>query len=124
MVMRMTNFMAITSATVTNAIVEITNSTVEVPSDRRVEYNIICSHLDFLQKKVDALLTVQGYKEENNLVKDERVQIAETTKKKESLEKSYPKLAISSAPSDSHSQPNGLYDDLATNLKQIPILES
>jgi Mrp family chromosome partitioning ATPase/uncharacterized protein involved in exopolysaccharide biosynthesis len=124
MVMRLTNFLAITSATVTNAIVENTNTAVEVPSDRRVEYNKICSRLELLQKRVDDLLTVQGYKEENTRVKDVRDQIADSTKQKESLEKSYPQLAASSAPSDSHSQPNGLYDDLATNLKQIDILES
>jgi polysaccharide biosynthesis transport protein len=125
MVSQMTNILSVKSATTTNMAIASTISMVDVPSDQREEYKKICARLDFLQKREDDLLTVQGYKEENTRVKDVRDQIADTTKKKANLEKDYPQLADSNASSSSDPslEPAGL-SDLATNLRQIAMLQS
>jgi polysaccharide biosynthesis transport protein len=125
MVSHMTNLLAVKSEMVTNAATNaaITTFTTDVPSDQREEYKEICSRLDFLQKRVDDLVTVQGYREQNSRVKDVREQLDEVTKQKAGLEKNYPQLASSGTSSDPLAS-NPMFDDLATNLKQIALLQS
>jgi len=54
----------------------------EVSSDIQEEYQTICAHLDFLNRRQDDYLTQQGYTDENKLVVEVRGQIAETGKLK------------------------------------------
>jgi uncharacterized protein involved in exopolysaccharide biosynthesis/Mrp family chromosome partitioning ATPase len=124
-VSQVTKLLSVISATATNAtVVKPIAVTTNVPDDQSDAYAKICARLDFLVKREDDLLTIQGFKEENTRVKDVREQIVDTTKQKISLEKTYPQLTVASSPSAPHGQSSGLYDDLATNLKQIAILKS
>ncbi|MGH7952849.1 MAG: GumC family protein, partial [Limisphaerales bacterium] len=66
---------------------------VTVPSSQVNDYQNIYSHLEYLQKRLDNYLTVQGYTEQNELVKEVRGQIAEAMKLKNNLEQKYPALA-------------------------------
>jgi polysaccharide biosynthesis transport protein len=71
----------------------------EVSPDIQEEYQNICAHLDFLDRRQNDYLTQQGYTDENKLVVEVRGQIAETGKLKKDLEGKYPLLAGSYIPS-------------------------
>jgi uncharacterized protein involved in exopolysaccharide biosynthesis/Mrp family chromosome partitioning ATPase len=68
-------------------------SATEAPPDQLDEYQRVCAHLEFLQRRENKYLTQDGYTEENKLVVETREQINETSKLKGNLEEKFPALA-------------------------------
>ena len=96
----------------------------EIPADTLDAYKRICIRLETLEKKdVDYLM--QGFTEENVLVKEVRGQIADIEKQKIDLEKKYPNLAGSAIPLPNLTgQQTGSSIDLPTQYIQITALKS
>jgi uncharacterized protein involved in exopolysaccharide biosynthesis/Mrp family chromosome partitioning ATPase len=96
----------------------------EIPPDQMDAYKRTCIRLDTLERK-DVDYLVQGFTEENVLVKELRGQIADLEKQKIDLEEKYPKLTSSaiSLPSPT-GQPAGTTVDLASQYIQITALKS
>jgi uncharacterized protein involved in exopolysaccharide biosynthesis len=105
---------------------EITNAEpmVETPPDALDAYRQICIRLETLEKKdVDYLM--QGFTEENVLVKEVRGQIADIEKQKNDLEEKYPKLVGSAITMPNLTgQQSGNSIDLATQYIQITALKA
>jgi polysaccharide biosynthesis transport protein len=103
--------------------------TTEVPSDKLDAYKQICLRLETLEKK-DMDYLMQGFTDENVLVKEVRGQIADVEKQKIDLEEKYPKLAGSAiaVPILTGQQPGNSMDfstlDLPTQHIQIAALKS
>jgi succinoglycan biosynthesis transport protein ExoP len=97
---------------------------VEIPPDTLDAYKRICIRLETLEKK-DVEYLMQGFTDENVLVKEVRGQIADIEKQKIDLEEKYPKLAGTavSLPNLADQQP-GNSIDLATQYIQITALKS
>jgi len=97
---------------------------VEISPDALDAYKRICIRLETLEKK-DVEYLMQGFTDENVLVKEVRGQIADIEKQKIDLEEKYPKLAGSaiSSPNVAGQQP-GNSIDLATQYIQITALKS
>ncbi len=68
-------------------------ATSKIPDETLAKYKTTSTRLDFLQKRLNDLMMVQGYPEENKLVKEAQGQIAEVTKLKSDLEQQFPALA-------------------------------
>jgi uncharacterized protein involved in exopolysaccharide biosynthesis/Mrp family chromosome partitioning ATPase len=97
----------------------------EIPPDQFDAYKQTCIRLDTLEKK-DVDYLVQGFTDENVLVKEVRAQIADLEKQKIDLEEKYPKLMSSSfltTPS-APGQPSGSSVDLAALRAQVTALKS
>jgi uncharacterized protein involved in exopolysaccharide biosynthesis len=65
----------------------------KISDDVLNKYKSTCSRLIYLQKKLSDYLLVQGYTDENRLVKESRDQLAELEKIKSQLEEKSPELA-------------------------------
>ncbi|HTB85383.1 MAG TPA: Wzz/FepE/Etk N-terminal domain-containing protein [Candidatus Sulfotelmatobacter sp.] len=78
-----------------NAAAKATNdvSTNQIPNEIVSRYDTVCGQLEFYQKKLNDFILVQGYSDENKLVKEKHDQIADVTKVKKQLEDQYPGLA-------------------------------
>jgi Mrp family chromosome partitioning ATPase/uncharacterized protein involved in exopolysaccharide biosynthesis len=64
----------------------------QIPGDITTRYQAVCEQLEFLQKKLNDFILVQGYSQENKLVKEKHDQIADAAKIKSQLENQYPGL--------------------------------
>jgi uncharacterized protein involved in exopolysaccharide biosynthesis/Mrp family chromosome partitioning ATPase len=64
----------------------------QIPPDLVSRYQAVCGQLEFFQKKLNDFVLVQGYSEENKLVKEKHDQIAASQKTKSQLEDQYPGL--------------------------------
>jgi succinoglycan biosynthesis transport protein ExoP len=63
-----------------------------VPEGRSEEYIRVCARLDYLQNQESQYYTQLGYTDENRLVQETQLQIAQTKWLKQSLEQRYPDL--------------------------------
>jgi len=72
-----------------------TNDTTDqkIPDDLLTRYKAVCARIGYLQKRQTDYIYVQGYTEENKLVKENNDQLAEASKLKSSLEEQTPALA-------------------------------
>jgi len=67
--------------------------TASVPALQIAQYKTASTRFAYLQKRLDDYLIVQGFTEENKLVKEARTEIAQVEKTKTDLEAKYPALA-------------------------------
>ncbi len=65
---------------------------VNVPEGRMEEYQRVCARLDYLENQQSQYYTQLGYTDENRLVQETQLQIAQTKWLKQSLEQRYPDL--------------------------------
>ncbi len=75
-----------------------------VADDREEEYQRVCARLDFLQKRQNQYYTEYGYTDENRLVQETQLQIAQSEWLKKNLEDRYPDLIGTYKPSSSSDQ--------------------
>ncbi|HXB58410.1 MAG TPA: Wzz/FepE/Etk N-terminal domain-containing protein [Candidatus Acidoferrales bacterium] len=64
-----------------------------VPGQREDEYQRVCARLEYLQSRENEYYTKFGYTDENRLVQETQLEIAQTQILKKNLETSYPDLA-------------------------------
>lgn len=105
---------------------EITNAepATGIPADKEDAYKRISMRLETLEKK-DVDYMMQGFTEENVMVKEVRGQIADLQRQKTDLEEKYPRLAGSVVALPNMSgQPPGSSIDLATEHVRITALKS
>jgi uncharacterized protein involved in exopolysaccharide biosynthesis/Mrp family chromosome partitioning ATPase len=106
---------------------------VGVPDGREDEYQRVCARLDFLQNRENQYYTQYGYTDENRLVQETQLEIAQTAMLKRTLEERYPGLigtyvssptpnqTIAGAPENSGMEPA---ISLPASLKaKIPVLK-
>lgn len=65
---------------------------IEVPPGREDEYQRVCARLDYLQNRENQYYTEDGYTDENRLVQETQLEIAQTEMLKKTLEERYPGL--------------------------------
>lgn len=99
-----------------------------VQAGREEEYQRICARLDFLQHRESDYYTQQGYTDENRLVQETQLEIAQEQLLKKNLEQRYPDLIGTYAPSSSQqagSGPGGYSQTLqpASLQAKIPVLK-
>jgi succinoglycan biosynthesis transport protein ExoP len=70
----------------------ITNTILNVPTDKTEHYKSVCAQLNFYQQRENNYIQ-QGYTEENKLMRENRELILAATKTKTDLEKEFPALA-------------------------------
>jgi uncharacterized protein involved in exopolysaccharide biosynthesis/Mrp family chromosome partitioning ATPase len=70
-----------------------TASVVAIPADQSAKYKATSSRIAFLEKKRSDYFALQGFTEENKMVKEVTDQLANATKLKADLEEKYPGLA-------------------------------
>lgn len=108
---------------------QVTNSAaapvivLDVPTQREDEYQRVCARLDFLQSRENEYYTRDGYTDENRLVQETQVEIAQTQMLKKNLETSYPDLVgtyVSSA-STSQTASSGGTEAYPENLQPISL---
>jgi uncharacterized protein involved in exopolysaccharide biosynthesis/Mrp family chromosome partitioning ATPase len=75
-----------------------------VPQGREEEYQRVCARLEFLQNRQKQYYTELGYTDENRLVQETQLEIAQTRMLKRNLEASYPDLVGTYIPSPSSDQ--------------------
>lgn len=75
-----------------------------VPQGREEEYQRVCARLEFLQNKQKQYYTELGYTDENRLVQETQLEIAQTQMLKRNLEASYPDLVGTYIPSPGSDQ--------------------
>lgn len=113
---------AATNAT-TGTIVE------SAPEGRKEEYQRVCARLDFLQNRESQYYTQDGYTDENRLVQETQLEIAQTQMLKKNLEEQFPELVGTYSPSGSQGSsgpglPNESPDLQPLSLKaRIPVLK-
>ncbi len=78
---------------VTNKPKATDSAALNLPPELVQKYKSVCSTLRYLQKKHDDYLSVQGYTEENKLVQEVTIKLAEATKVKDGMEEQNPALA-------------------------------
>src|SRR5215469_4301732 len=80
-----------------------------VPQGREEEYQRVCARLEFLKNRQKQYYTELGYTDENRLVQETQLEIAQTQMLKRNLEASYPDLigTYVPAPSSDQSAPSG-----------------
>ncbi len=94
---------------------------VQKTSDEQLnKYKSTCSRLIYLQNKLSDYLLVQGYPEENRLVKEARDQLAELEKTKSQLEEKSPELA--SLDFSALSRPAGAANSGVSSSVQVSLL--
>ena len=65
----------------------------KISDDMMTRYRAVCARLAYLQRRQTEYLSGQGYTEDNKLVKENREQMADATKLKNSLEEQCPPLS-------------------------------
>ena len=65
---------------------------IDAPAGREDEYQRVCARLDFLQHRENQYYTEDGYTDENRLVQETQLEIAQTAMLKKTLEERYPGL--------------------------------
>lgn len=98
-------------------------STSDVPPARVDEYQRVCAHLAFLQDRQNQYFSQYGFTDENRLVQETRIQIAQTDQLKKSLEQSYPSLVGSYNPSSNSSEQSGseTAGDFSPNIQPLSL---
>lgn len=76
----------------------------EVPQARLDEYQRVCARLDYLQNQENQYYTQMGYTDENRLVQETQLEIAQTQWLRKSLEQRYPDLIGTYNPSPAPGQ--------------------
>ncbi|MGH7942126.1 MAG: GumC family protein [Limisphaerales bacterium] len=99
-----------------------------VPEGRIEEYRRVCARLDYLQNQQSQYYTQLGYTDENRLVQETQLQIAQTKWLKQNLEERYPDLVGTyepATPGQSASAGGGEADRLApaSLLAKIDVLK-
>ena len=64
-----------------------------IPAEAATQYKTACTRLAYLQKRAEDYLILQGFTEQNKLVKEARSEIVQASKTKADLETRYPALA-------------------------------
>jgi polysaccharide biosynthesis transport protein len=82
-------------------------------------YKAVCSRVDFQQKRLSEYLLVQGYTDENKLVKETQVSLAEAIKLKNSLEEQNPSLTLIGL--EAVASPNAASGNGSAQLSSLPI---
>ncbi|HTV62237.1 MAG TPA: Wzz/FepE/Etk N-terminal domain-containing protein [Verrucomicrobiae bacterium] len=77
-----------------------------VPPSRVDEYQRVCAHLEYLQNRQNQYFSQYGFTDENELVQEVRLQIAQTELLKKNLEDSYPSLIGTYMPSSNPAEEN------------------
>ncbi|HZF00393.1 MAG TPA: Wzz/FepE/Etk N-terminal domain-containing protein [Methylomirabilota bacterium] len=96
----------------------------DVPATRMDEYQRVCAHLDFLQGRENEYFGKLGFTDENKLVQETRLQIAQTQLLKKNLEERYPGLIgtyISSSGSAGQTAANGQPAAYSQNLQPLSL---
>lgn len=78
-----------------------------VPEGRIEEYQRVCARLDYLQGQQNQYYTQMGYTDENRLVQETQLEIAQTQWLRRNLEQRYPDLIGTYAPAQAPGQPAG-----------------
>ena len=101
-----------------------------IPQGREEEYQRVCARLEFLQTRQKQYYTELGYTDENRLVQETQLEIAQTQMLKRNLEASYPDLVGTYVPSPGSDQnaatgPGGLSANVQPVALQakIPVLK-
>lgn len=100
-----------------------------VPQGREDEYQRVCARLDFLQNRENQYYTEDGYTDENRLVQETQLEIAQTQMLKKDLEDRYPDLVGTYQPAPAPGQPASTASGYADNLQplsleaRIPVLK-
>ena len=98
----------------------------KIPDDVLTRYKAVCARIAYLQKRQTDYLFVQGYTEQNKLVKENREQLSEATALKSSLEETNSALAALdfSAASTASAGANGGTGELTSLPTRVKILTS
>ena len=80
---------------------------ISVPEGRIEEYQRVCARLDYLQNQQSEYYTRMGYTDENRLVQETQLQIAQTKWLKNNLEQRYPDLIGTYQASQTPGEPAG-----------------
>ena len=80
---------------------------ISVPEGRIEEYQRVCARLDYLQSQQNQYYTQMGYTDENRLVQETQLEIAQTKWLKSNLEQRYPDLIGTYEASAGPGQPAG-----------------
>jgi uncharacterized protein involved in exopolysaccharide biosynthesis/Mrp family chromosome partitioning ATPase len=83
---------------------EVPAAGTNVPQGREEEYQRVCARLEFLQTRQKQYYTELGYTDENRLVQETQLEIAQTRMLKRNLEASYPDLVGTYVPSPTSDQ--------------------
>src|SRR5215469_10968571 len=78
-----------------------------VPQGREEEYQRVCARLEFLKNRQKQYYTELGYTDENRLVQETQLEIAQSQMLKRNLEASYPDLVGTYVPSPASDQAAG-----------------
>jgi succinoglycan biosynthesis transport protein ExoP len=101
-----------------------------LPQGREEEYQRVCARLEFLQNREKQYYTQFGYTDENRLVQETQLEIAQTQMLKQNLEASYPDLVGTYVPVPNPGQTAsavpGIYSAVASPVSlqaKIPVLK-
>ncbi|HEY1663721.1 MAG TPA: Wzz/FepE/Etk N-terminal domain-containing protein [Verrucomicrobiae bacterium] len=94
-----------------------------VPATRVDEYQRVCAHLEFLKGRQNQYFSQFGFTDENRLVEETRLQIAQTDQLKQSLEQSYPSLIGTYSPASSAGEQTGSEStgEYASNIQPLSL---
>ena len=102
----------------TNAAASTPGILISVPEGRIEEYQRVCARLDYLQSQQNQYYTQMGYTDENRLVQETQLEIAQTKWLKSNLEQRYPDLIGTYVASQAPGQPAGPAEP---DLRMAPI---
>ncbi|HEV2330577.1 MAG TPA: Wzz/FepE/Etk N-terminal domain-containing protein [Verrucomicrobiae bacterium] len=92
-----------------------------VPEGRIEEYQRVCARLDYLQNQESQYYTQLGYTDENRLVQETQLEIAQTKWLRQSLEQRYPDLAGTYQPGAGPGQTAGAGDASSQRLAPVSL---
>ncbi|HEX3627579.1 MAG TPA: Wzz/FepE/Etk N-terminal domain-containing protein [Verrucomicrobiae bacterium] len=92
-----------------------------VPEGRIEEYQRVCARLDYLQNQEGQYYTQLGYTDENRLVQETQLQIAQTKWLRQNLEQRYPDLVGTYQPGSGAGQTAGAGDANSQRLAPISL---
>jgi len=96
----------------------------DVPTQRTDEYQRVCARLEYLQNRENEYYTKFGYTDENRLVQETQLEIAQTQMLKKNLETSYPDLVgtyVSSSSPEQAATSGGGAEPYAENLQPVSL---
>lgn len=93
----------------------------KVPEGRIEEYQRVCARLDYLQNQESQYYTQLGYTDENRLVQEAQLEIAQTKWLKQSLEQRYPDLIGTYQPAAAPGQDGGTSDLVSDRLGPVSL---
>ncbi|MGH8024245.1 MAG: hypothetical protein ACRED1_11720, partial [Limisphaerales bacterium] len=94
---------------------------VNVPEGRIEEYQRVCARLDYLQNQESQYYTQLGYTDENRLVQQTQLEIAQTKWLKQNLEQRYPDLIGTYQPAAAPGQSGGTSDLVSERLGPVSL---